>query len=214
MKESFFRKYSRLSTYYLQARIKFDFMIKATYKDKDRVVDILAESFDDNQSVNYIVKQDKKRNQRIRKLMAYSFDICYLYGEVFLTNDKSGCALILFPDKKKNNLKSMLLDIKLIVSCIGISNIKKAMKRESKIKELQPKKLMYYLWFIGVDSDKQNKGIGSALIKEVIEDAHSKQRPVYLETSTLKNIPWYEKFGFKIYNELNLGYPLFFMKKE
>jgi hypothetical protein len=189
-------------------------MIKATYQDKDRVVDILAESFDDNQSVNYIVKQDKKRNQRIRKLMAYSFDICYLYGEVFLTDDKSGCALILFPDKKKNNLKSIFLDIKLVVSCIGISNIKKAMVRESKIKELQPKKLMYYLWFIGVDQDQQNKGIGSALIKEVIEDAHSRQRPVYLETSTLKNIPWYEKFGFKIYNELNLGYTLFFMKKK
>ncbi|HUZ60580.1 MAG TPA: GNAT family N-acetyltransferase [Hanamia sp.] len=189
-------------------------MIKATYQDKERVVDILAESFDDNQSVNYIVKQDKKRNQRIRKLMAYSFDICYLYGEVFLTNDKSGCALILFPDKKKDNLKSILLDIKLIVSCLGISNIKKAMNRESKIKKLQPKKLMYYLWFIGVDSDKQNKGIGSALIKEVIEEAHSKQRPVYLETSTLKNIPWYEKFGFKIYKELDLGYRLYFMKKE
>ncbi len=189
-------------------------MIKATYKDKDRVEDILAESFDDNQSVNYIVKRDKKRNQRIRKLMAYSFDICYLYGEVYLTEDKSGCALVLFPDKKKNSLKSILLDIKLIVSCIGISNIKKAMKRESKIKELQPKKLMYYLWFIGVDSNQQNVGIGSALIKEVIEAAHSNQRPVYLETSTLKNIPWYEKFGFKIYNQLDLGYQLFFMKKE
>jgi len=76
------------------------------------------------------------------------------------------------------------------------------------------KKLMYYLWFIGVDPDQQNKGIGSSLIKEVIEEAHSQQRPVYLETSTLKNIPWYEKFGFKIYNELNLGYRLYFMKKE
>ncbi|HEY5463239.1 MAG TPA: GNAT family N-acetyltransferase [Hanamia sp.] len=189
-------------------------MIKATNKERDRVIDILAESFNDNQSVNYIVKQDQKRNLRIRKLMAYSFDVCYLYGGVYLTDDKSGCALILFPDKKKNNLKSVLLDIKLIVSCIGISNIKKAMKRESKIKELQPKKLMYYLWFIGVYSDKQNKGIGSSLIKEVIDEAHSRQRPVYLETSTLKNIPWYERFGFKIYNELNLGYPLFFMKKE
>lgn len=189
-------------------------MIKATYQDKGRVVNILAESFDDNKSVNYIIKQDKKRNLRIRKLMAYSFDICYLYGEVFLTNDKSGCALILLPDKKKNNLTSILLDIKLIVSCIGIANIKKAMKRESKIKELQPKELMYYLWFIGVVPDQQNMGLGSSLIKQVMEEAHSKQRPVYLETSTLKNIPWYEKFGFKIYNRLDLGYQLFFMKKE
>ncbi|HEY5463874.1 MAG TPA: hypothetical protein VIJ95_11510 [Hanamia sp.] len=80
-------------------------MIKATNKDRERVIDILAKSFNDNQSVNYIVKQDQKRNQRIRKLMAYSFDVCYLYGEVYLTHDKSGCALILFPDKKKNNLK-------------------------------------------------------------------------------------------------------------
>ncbi|HUZ57815.1 MAG TPA: GNAT family N-acetyltransferase [Hanamia sp.] len=189
-------------------------MIKATNQDKERVIDILAQSFDDNQSVNYIIKQDKKRNQRIRKLMAYSFDICYLYGEVFLTDDRSGCALILFPDQKKNNLKSILLDIKLIGSCIGTSNIKKAMKRESKIKKLQPKKLMYYLWFIGVEPDQQNSGIGSALMKEIIEEAHSRQWPIYLETSTLKNIPWYEKFGFKIYNELNLGYPLFFMMKE
>ncbi|HEV2832042.1 MAG TPA: GNAT family N-acetyltransferase, partial [Hanamia sp.] len=112
--------------------------------------------------------------------MAYSFDICYLYGEVFLTDNKNGCGLILFPDKKKNNLKSILLDIQLIVSCIGISNIEKAMKRESLIKRLQPKKLMYYLWFVGVDRNEQNKGIGSALIKEVIEDAHFKQKPVYL----------------------------------
>ena len=189
-------------------------MIKGTNKERDRVIDILEEPFNDNQSVNYIVKQDKKRARRIRKLMAYSFDVCYLFGDVFLSEDKSGCALILLPDKKKNNLKSILLDIKLIVSCIGISNIKKAMKRESKIKKLQPRKSIYYLWFIGVYPDQQNKGIGSSLIKEVIEEAHSRQRPVYLETSTLKNIPWYEKFGFKIYNELNLGYPLFFMKKE
>ncbi|MDQ2721584.1 MAG: GNAT family N-acetyltransferase [Bacteroidota bacterium] len=189
-------------------------MIKATYQDKDRVVNILAESFDDNKSVNYIIIQDKKRNQRIRKLMAYSFDICYLFGEVYLTNDKSGCALILLPDKKKYNLKSILLDIKLVVSCIEIFNIKKAMKRESKIKKLHPKELMYYLWFIGVENKMQNSGIGSSLMEEVIKDSQLKERSIFLETSTLKNISWYEKFGFKIYNELDLGYQLFFMKRE
>lgn len=189
-------------------------MIIADYKDKNLVVDILTDSFEDNKSVNYIVKQDNKRNQRMRKLMEYSFDVCYLFGDVFLSDDKKGCALILLPDKKKTSLKSILLDIKLIISCIGLSNIKKAMDREAKIKKLQPKELKYYLWFIGVDPKEQNKGIGSALLSEVIKEGLSKQRSIYLETSTSKNIPWYEKFGFKIYNELNLGYRLFFMKKE
>ena len=189
-------------------------MIRANYKDKDRVAAILAESFDDNKSVNYIIKQDKKRSQRIKKLMEYSFDICYIYGDVFLTNDKNGCALILLPDKKKNNLKSILLDIKLIISCIGLFKIKKVMTRETKIKKLYPKELMYYLWFIGVEKKMQNSGIGSSLMEEVIRDSKLKERSIFLETSTLKNIPWYEKFGFKIYDELDLGYQLFFMKRE
>jgi GNAT superfamily N-acetyltransferase len=189
-------------------------LIKAEYTDKNLIVNILTGSFDDNKSVNYIIRQDKKRIERIKNLMEYSFDMCYFFGEVFLSDDKGGCALILLPDKKKTNLKSILLDIKLIISCIGLSKIKKAMDRETKIKKLQPKDLKYYLWFIGVDPKEQNKGIGSTLLSEVINDSLSKQRPIYLETSTLKNIPWYEKFGFKIYNELDLSYRLFFMKNE
>ncbi len=189
-------------------------MIRGEYSDKNRVVDILMSSFDDNKSVNYIIKQDKKRVQRIKSLIEYSFDMCHMFGDVFLSNDKKGCALILLPDKKKTNLKSILLDIKLIISCIGISNIKKAMDRESKINKLHPKESMYYLWFIGVNPNEQHKGIGSTLLDEVIREGVKKNRSVYLETSTLKNIPWYKKFGFKIYNQLDLGYQLFFLKRE
>lgn len=189
-------------------------MIRAEYKDKGRIVDILTASFDDNTSVNYIVNQDNKRVERIKKLMEYSFDMCYSFGDVFLSDDKNGCALILLPDKKKSSLKTMLADVKLILFCMGISNLSKAMDRESKIKKLQPKELLYYLWFIGVDPQQQNKGTGSMLMNDVIKEAIAKQRIICLETSTLKNIPWYEKFGFKIYNELDLSYKLFFMKKD
>jgi ribosomal protein S18 acetylase RimI-like enzyme len=146
--------------------------------------------------------------------MAYSFEICYSYGEVFLTEDKKACALVLYPDKKKTNLKSLLLDVQLIFSCIGIENIKKALDREAKIKQIQPKVLMSYLWFIGVDTDYQNKGVGSNLLNDIIKDSNHKERPIYLETSTLKNLPWYKKFGFQIYNKLDLGYNLFFLKRE
>ena len=36
-------------------------MIKANLNDRALVANLLAQSFDDNQSVNYIVKQDSKR---------------------------------------------------------------------------------------------------------------------------------------------------------
>lgn len=189
-------------------------MKKADYNDKSLVVDILTKSFDTNQSVNYIVKQDKNRVKRVSALMDYSFEVCYLFGDVFLSDDRKACALVTYPEKKKTTLKSILLDFKLILSCVGVKNIKKTLARESAINKIQPKELKYYLWFIGVDPEYQNEGIGSVLLNEIIEDSEDKKRPIYLETSTLKNVPWYKKFEFHIYHELDLSYKLFFLKRE
>lgn len=188
--------------------------MKATYEEKDIVVDILTRSFNDNKSVNYIVKQDRKRVERIKALMDYSFEICYLFGNVYISPNKKACALILFPDKKKTTLKSILLDIKLILSSIGVSNIKKTLARESKVKETHPKELMTYIWFIGVDPDYQNKGAGTELLNHIIKESTDKQQPIYLETSTTKNFPWYQNLGFKIYQTEDLGHHLYFLKRE
>jgi ribosomal protein S18 acetylase RimI-like enzyme len=189
-------------------------MRRADHSDRDLVVNILAKSFDDNKSVNYIVKQDEKRAMRVRKLMEYSYDVCNLFGDIFLSDDRKGCALIVMPDKKKATLKSIMLDAKLALSVIGLDNIKRAMNRESRINKLHPEEPFYYLWFIGVDPFEQNKGIGTKLLKDVIDKAKSRNRPVYLETSTLKNIPWYEKYGFTVYEKLDFGYELFCMKND
>jgi len=188
-------------------------MIDATYSDKNNVVDILAASFDDNKSVNYIVKQDAHRKQRLRQLMSYSFDVCNSFGRVLFSENKKACALVVFPDKKRTTLKSTLWDIKLITNCIGFKGVSQALSREKKIKTLQPKEPLYYLWFIGVTPDDQHKGLGSALLTEIIQDAEQKKRTLCLETSTGKNIPWYQKHGFTIYNELDIGYRLFFFKR-
>jgi len=189
-------------------------MIRAEYSDKDLIVSILVSSFDDNKSVNYIIRQDSKRGERIKRLMEYSYEVCNLFGDIFLTEDKKGCALLILPDKKKTTIKSILLDAKFAFTCLGISNINKAMKRETKIKQAHPNGLLYYLWFIGVDSSNQNKGIGSQLLQDVISEGQNQNRTICLETSTLKNVPWYEKFGFSIYHEFNFGYKLYCLKRE
>ncbi|RKD15107.1 acetyltransferase [Pelobium manganitolerans] len=189
-------------------------MKKAQYTDKDLIVDILTKSFESNQSVNYIVKQDAKRIERIKALMDYSFEVCYLFGDVFLSDDSKACALIVYPDKKKSTLKSTLLDIKLILQAVGLGNISKTLKREKLIGSIQPKIPMLYLWFIGVDPDSQGRGIGSKLLQEVVDFSNSNTRPIYLETSTVKNLPWYEKFGFEVYNEQDLTYHLYFFKRD
>ena len=186
-------------------------MIKACYSDKAFITRILVDSFYENSSVNFIIKQDGKKMKRIKGLMNYSFDLCFHFGEIFYSEDRKGCALILFPDKKKL-LKSTLLDLKFIFTSLDFSHLMLAMKRESKIKKLQCSELSYYLWFIGVDPAEQGKGIGSQLLGEVISEGSGTGRQVLLETSNVQNVKWYRKFGFEVYKKLDLGYLLYFMK--
>lgn len=189
-------------------------MIRAQPTDKDLIVSILLSSFEDNKSVNYIITQDNKRIERIKSLIEYSYDACNLFGDIFLSEDKNGCALLIWPDKKRTTIKSILLDAKFALTCLGLSNLNKAMKRETKIKRVHPEGLIYYLWFIGVDSRHQNNGIGSQLLQDVISEGQKQNRIICLETSTIKNVPWYKKFGFTIYHEFDFGYKLFCLKRE
>jgi ribosomal protein S18 acetylase RimI-like enzyme len=189
-------------------------MVKAKYEDKTIIVNILASAFKENQSVNFIVRQDKFLSRRINALMKYSFEVCYRFGEVWLSDDRKACALTLSPHLKHTSLTSIWLDIKLIFRAIRINGIAKTVKREARIKKIQPDEEMVYLWFIGVAPLYQHRGIGSNLLKEIIAGADEKKLMVCLETSTLKNLPWYERFGFEIYNQLELGYTLFFLKRK
>jgi ribosomal protein S18 acetylase RimI-like enzyme len=189
-------------------------MRKATQKDKNLIINILTRSFDKNQSVNYIIKQDKRRLTRISALMAYSFEVCYLFGQVYLSDDNRACALALYPHTKKTTLKSVLLDVELLFKCIGLSSLGKAINRESKINKLQPNEPKCYLWFIGVDPEYQSLGTGSSLLTEIIVESEEQALPLYLETSTLRNLPFYQKFGFQVYDELDLSYKLYFLKRD
>lgn len=188
-------------------------MKRAGIGDKNLIVDILCESFRDNLSVNYILNQSGDKTKRLKNLMDYSFEVCHAFGDVFLSDDHKACALVLYPDQKRTTLKSIFLDINLIMRTLGMGNISKAMNREKIIKSNYPGQPFYYLWFIGVSVHDQHKGIGSKLLEELIEDANQKGRPVYLETSTEKNLSWYQKFGFSNYNKLDFGYTLFLFNK-
>jgi Acetyltransferases len=184
----------------------------ALSSNKARFIEILTAAFADNLSVNYIVQQDHKKQVRITRLMEYAYATCERYGKVISTEDGHGCALVLFPDQKKFSLRSLLLDLKLILGVTGLGRLFKILKREQLVNAQHPHKRIYYLWFVAIDPAHQGKGLGTELLRKLIADANSMQRPFYLETSTLKNIPWYEKNGFRIFHELDIGYRLYFLR--
>lgn len=189
-------------------------MRAATKEDKQLVVHILTTAFDENTSVNYIVRNDSARVKRIRALMEYSFNECLDFGTVVVSDDECACALLLYPELKQLSMASLQRSLRLIFQSTGLLNIRKVLSRESKIKALQPELPFHYLWFIGVLPGFQGRGIGMKLLNDIVNAEHAQTSMLCLETSSERNLRFYAAAGFKLYNELDLGYDLFFLKKE
>lgn len=73
--------------------------------------------------------------------------------------DQQACALILFSDKKRTSFRTLLWDLKLASSVIGLNRVSAVLKREVMIRSNHPKEPIAYLWFIGVNPQLHGKGI-------------------------------------------------------
>jgi len=169
---------------------------------------ILVASFYDNKSVNAVVKQDAKKEQRLKLLIEYSIFMGENFGRLYLTDDNKACAILLDPLKKKITLKAILWDIKLAFKVVGIFNVLSVLRREQVLKSHYPKHNYIHLWFIGVDVKHQGQGLGSKMLKQIIADYADKD--IFLETSTERNFSFYEKYGFTMEKNLinEVGYNL------
>ena len=177
-------------------------------QDKDLVVQILSDSFQDNKSVNLVVGN---RKNRIPALMRYSYAVAMKNGKVFISKNRQAIALVLFPTEKKFSLRLVWENIKLAVNVIGLHRVPSILKRESAIKKLHPDKPFVHLWYIGVHPDHFGRGHGSALLQEIMAFAEKRKCDIYLETSTERNIGFYTAHGFENYANIETGLPFTLM---
>jgi ribosomal protein S18 acetylase RimI-like enzyme len=63
----------------------------------------------------------------------------------------------------------------------------------------------WYLPMIGVDPARQGMGYGSALLAHSLEACDASHLPAYLESTSPRNIPLYERYGFKLTGEIQVG---------
>ena len=121
--------------------------------------------------------------------------------------------MVLLSDQKKTTLRSVLLDVRLAIKAIGIHRVLTVMDREKQIKQHYTDDSYIYIWFIGVEPDQQQKGVGSQLLRQIIKHYSNSSLPFYLETSVNRNLPWYGSFGFQVYHKIDMGYDLYLLKK-
>lgn len=192
-------------------------MIKAGKAHKERVIELLAECVKTNKSVNWIVKQDAKKKERIRHLMDYSFDACIDLEEIYLTDDQNGVIICTMSDDKLPFLEEAYLTARFVLQVTGIDGVGKALRREEYVNSFHPVDQEYiYIWFIAVEQSLQGKGIGAAMLQEIIDKSEREKVPIYVETSEERNLQFYQKHEFEIYHvseEEMFGFKLYFLRR-
>lgn len=68
--------------------------------------------------------------------------------------------------------------------------------------DAHPDEPLWYLPLIAADPAYQGRGLGTALMEAAMARIDADGRPAYLESSNLRNVPFYERFGFKSMGEI------------
>jgi GNAT superfamily N-acetyltransferase len=60
----------------------------------------------------------------------------------------------------------------------------------------------WYLGYLGTRRDRQGQGLGTQMLREVLAGLDTEGVPAYLESSSERNLPLYERNGFRVVGEL------------
>jgi len=80
-----------------------------------------------------------------------------------------------------------------------------------------PDEPLWFLDHIGIDPSAQGRGIGAALIELGLERARHDGVDAFLETATRENVPYYERLGFRVVEEIDApggGPHVWFMRSD
>ena len=72
------------------------------------------------------------------------------------------------------------------------------------IDQRHPREPHWYLAVLGTDPAHWGEGVGSALVRHVVDDPAHAGEPAYLETETAANVPFYARHGFRVVGELDV----------
>ncbi len=191
-------------------------MIKADFKDRKLVVDILVEAFeplDDDNSINFVVKQDDRRLERMRILMGYLFDKAMDSGEVFLSDNRASCLLINYAHKEQFTLRGLLSMLRLAFKCIGVERVAKVLKRQRMVKRNYPKTDHIRPMIFAVKNEFKGGATAPRLITQVFEEFKKNTLPVIVDATSEHNVRLYQKFGLNVVNtEEALGFPIYLLR--
>jgi ribosomal protein S18 acetylase RimI-like enzyme len=177
---------------------------KAEAADVPGMARSLAEAFYDDPAFCHCFPNAGRRMARVERGFDVFLRHIYLQHEECYTADGAvGAALWSPPGTWKLGALEQLRLMPAMWRAYR-SDLPRVLRILAFIERRHPEESHYYLGFVGVEPSWQGKGLGSALMRPVLERCDRDGVPAYLEASTPRNRDLYERHGFEVVEELPL----------
>jgi ribosomal protein S18 acetylase RimI-like enzyme len=176
-------------------------VVFADAQDADRIFDILTLAFAADPP-NRWMYPDAEHYLRHFPDFAMALGGAALSNWTALVNtDYTGVALWLPPEVGPDD--EALAN--LIADSVAAAKKSHLMAIVEEMGRYHPTEPHWYLPFIGVDPAQQGKGLGGALLKNVLLKCDETHFTAYLESTNPKNRSLYERHGFRAIGEIKIG---------
>ena len=175
--------------------------------DLTATVATLARAFDDDPVMTWIFPDDGMRRRRLPGFFAATLrgtslrhdgtEVAVRDGQVL------GAAIWLPPGTWRPPLWRQLAALPGLVVRLR-SRLSVASVTYGALVRLHPERPHWYLSGIGTDPAVQGTGVGGELLRSRLARCDADRLPAYLESSKERNVPFYERHGFRVTGEVTI----------
>ena len=175
----------------------------ATNEDVTWICRLLARAFRDDPLHRWIFPGERSWTRNSHRMFAVVVRQELAHGTVLTTEGRLGVAIwrdpILGPFSFWDKLRMAagtfpLFGARAMLICRSFN----------RLTSLHPQEPHWYLSVLGTHPEHQNQGVGSAMLRPMLEKCDAEGIVAYLEASRPTNVPYYERHGFKVVGEFQM----------
>lgn len=163
---------------------------------------VLARAFRDDPLMAYTIPNPVERARMLPEIYVRMVRFGLLTGEVYATAGAiEGVAVWLPPNARwtrKNIEASGMHQLAVLVGDDAYRRYRAVVECEWQARQRDMVTPCWYLFLLGVEPRSQRHGLGSELMRPILERADRDRLACYLETENPRNVPFYLKQGFEV----------------
>lgn len=168
----------------------------AKKSDRPRLANALTDAFSEDPVFLHMLPADiSKRQARLRRFFTLELPRSEGLGGAWTTSDTAGAAVWFPPNRWKPPWWHSLRQTPGMLRVFG-PQAQRAGRVLTTMQDHHPRRPHWYLLYVGTVAGRRGSGVGSALLRPVLELCDTQAIPAYLEATNERNRSLYLRHGF------------------